>query len=176
MEFNELIVKRRSIRVYEPADIPTETLLQLAEAARMAPSWKNSQTARVYLAVSPEAKEAVSKALPSFNQVRSKDCAAYLVTGFVKGDSGYINGAPANEAGECWGAYDLGLHDAYMLLKAADLGLDSLIMGLRHADVLRAALSIPEDVQIMSVIAVGKRGGDPVMNERKPVTETVKVL
>lgn len=176
MEFMELIEKRRSMRVYEPAEVPTETLLELAEAARMAPSWKNSQTARTYMAVSPEAMAAVRDALPSFNQVRSANAVAYLVTGFVKGDSGYNAGAPANEVGDGWGAYDLGLHNAYMLLKASDMGLDTLIMGLRSADKLRAALSIPEDVQIMAVIAVGKRGGEPVMNERKTVEETVKVL
>lgn len=176
MDFMQLIEKRRSVRQYAAAQVSVEELLTLADAARMAPSWKNSQTARVYIAASAKAIAQVRDALPSFNSKRTENAAAYLVTGFVKGDSGFNQGEPANEGGDLWGAYDLGLHNAYMLLRAADMGLDTLIMGLRDEAKLRAALSVPDEVQIMSVIAVGKRSAEPLLNDRKPLTDTVTLL
>ena len=47
-------------------------------------------------------------------------------------------------------------------------------MGIRDADAIRTALSIPEDEEIMSVIAIGKRGTDPAAPRRKPLEEVVK--
>lgn len=169
MEFSQLIQSRRSVRAYQDAPIPKEALLELADAARMAPSWKNTQTARTYIASSPEMVSAVRAALPAFNQDSTAKASAYLVTGFVPGLSGYGAKGPSNELGDAWGAYDLGLHDAYLILKAADLGLDTLIMGLRDEQALRTALSIPAEVQIFSVIALGKRDGEPVFRPRKPL-------
>jgi nitroreductase len=43
MEFTELIAKRQSIRKYKDADVPDEALLEMIEAARIAPSGKNMQ-------------------------------------------------------------------------------------------------------------------------------------
>ncbi len=54
MEFKELIVERRSVRAYKDQPVDVELLKQIVEQAQMAPSWKNSQTARTYVAASPE--------------------------------------------------------------------------------------------------------------------------
>lgn len=43
MDFNQLVRTRRSIRAFEAADISTETLARLLEAARWAPSAGNLQ-------------------------------------------------------------------------------------------------------------------------------------
>ena len=45
MEFNELIVERRSVRAYKDQPVDVELLKKIVEQAQMAPSWKNSQTA-----------------------------------------------------------------------------------------------------------------------------------
>ena len=84
------------------------------------------------------------------------------------------SGEPANEIGNGWGAYDLGLHDAYLTLAASDAGYDTLIMGLRDTDAIRAALRIPENEEVMSVIAIGKRAADPSAPRRKELDEVVK--
>ena len=82
---------------------------------------------------------------------------------------------PDNEVGNGWGAYDLGLHDAYLILAAKDAGYDTLIMGLRDAEKIRTILSIPEEEEILSVIAIGKRGEEPALRPRKPLEEIVKI-
>ena len=171
MEFKQLIEARRSVRAFrEPAG--HDDLLDILALAGRAPSWKNSQTARTYL-VEGERTDAARAALPSFNQNSSKN-AALIVTTFITDISGYTQGAPDNDGGNFWGAYDLGLRDAYLVLAAKELGFDTLIMGLRDAETLRATLDIPQNEQIMSVIAVGRAADAPELRPRKPLDEVVR--
>ena len=173
MEFSDLILARRSIRSYADS-VENEDLVRILTAARQAPSWKNMQTSRCYVLETPETLEELrAGALPVFNRSSSAR-AALIVTSFVKDTVGFADGRPVNDAGNAWGAYDLGLHDAYLILAAKDAGYDTLIMGIRDADVLREKLSIPENEQIMSVIAVGKGGAEPTPRPRKPLEETVR--
>ena len=172
MEFQTLISKRRSVRKYESA--PThEELAAILGKAQMAPSWKNSQTTRWYVVESPEKHEQIRLALHVINQ-QKVDNTALIVSAYVRNVAGFTKGEPDNEVGNGWGAYDLGLHDAYFLLAAKDAGYDTLIMGLRDADAIRSALSIPEDEEILSVIAIGKRAEEPSLRPRKQLEEVVK--
>jgi nitroreductase len=43
MEFNEVIMKRRSIRKYKADDIPEEHIIEIIHSARIAPSGSNKQ-------------------------------------------------------------------------------------------------------------------------------------
>ena len=173
MEFRELITARRSIRKYEAAISP-EDLAAILRAAQQAPSWKNQQTSRSYAVVTPETLEDLrAAALPSFNRNSSAN-AALVVTTYVRDMVGFGDGTPVNEIGNGWGAYDLGLHDAYLILAAKNAGYDTLIMGIRDAEAIRAKLDIPADEEIMSVIAVGKRAEEPSPRPRKAPEEVMK--
>lgn len=173
MEFNELIIKRRSCRSYNEPLKSEEDIREIIKAGQYAPSWKNSQTGRYYVALSDEAINAVFESLPDYNQNSSRN-AAYIVTTFKKSISGY-SADGVSELGDIWGGYDLGLQNAYILLKATELGYDSLIMGLRDENKLREYFEIPEEEIVMSVIAIGKRKVDPQMRQRKDVDEILKV-
>ncbi len=173
MEFKELITVRRSVRSYESA-IEHDALVQILKEAQQAPSWKNQQTSRCYVVETPDTLEDLrAAALPSFNQ-NSSAHAALIVTTYVKDVVGFNDGTPVNEIGNGWGAYDLGLHDAYLTLAARNAGYDTLIMGIRDADGIRSKLNIPENEEIMSVIAIGKRSAEPSMRPRKELDEVVK--
>ena len=175
MEFKDLIASRRSVRQYA-SSIDREALEEILLEAQQAPSWKNQQTSRCYAAVTPEILEDVRAAcLPSFNQNSSKG-AALIVTTYVKNVVGFSDGAPVNEIGNGWGAYDLGLRDAYLILAAKNAGYDTLIMGIRDGQAIREKLSIPDDEEIMSVIAVGKGKGTPAPRPRKPLGEVARIL
>ena len=173
MEFQNLIQTRRSVRSYA-APAPHDDIAAILKAAQQAPSWKNLQTARCYVAETPTVLEALREAgLPEFNRKNSAN-AALIVTTYVKDTVGFTQGKPENEIGNGWGAYDLGLHDAYLILAASDAGYDTLIMGIRNAAALREALGIPDTEEVMSVIAIGKRATEPVARPRKALEETVK--
>ena len=176
MTFDELTQSRRSIRAYLP-DRPVDrsTVDEIMKAAQQAPSWKNSQTGRCYAVCSPEkVAEIRETCLPAFNQKNSRNAGALLVTTYVRGNAGFTAGEPVNELGDKWGAYDLGLQNAYLILKARDLGLDTLIMGMRDADLLREKLSIPDEEEIVSVIALGYRDGEPAVRPRFELDKVVK--
>ena len=173
MEFRELIRIRRSVRRFT-GGVDHDDLAAILNQARQAPSWKNQQTARCYAVETPEVLEALGDAaLPAFNRNSSRH-AALVVTTYVKNVVGFGAEGPENEIGNGWGAYDLGLHDAYLILAAKNLGYDTLIMGIRDAGVIREKLGIPENEEIMSVIAVGRAGENPGPRPRKELEETVK--
>jgi nitroreductase len=52
----------------------------MLSAANLAPSWKNSQTPRFYVATGKKSKNAVREALPEFNRKNSENASAYIVT------------------------------------------------------------------------------------------------
>ncbi len=178
MDFKETLETRRSIRSFD-ADkkVSKEQLEEMLTAAGMAPSWKNSQTARTFCVISEELVEKVKKeCLPEFNQRSSAGATALLVTAFVPGISGFDTntGTPVNEGGNGWGYYDLGMHDQNLLLAARAMGLGTLVMGIRDAKKLRELLQIPEEQEVVSVIAVGYPAAEAKMPPRKPLLEVVR--
>ena len=175
MELGKLMEIRRSVRAYDAArKVTKEQVEEVIRAAQLAPSWKNSQPGRYYAVLSDEALEKVrTRGLPEFNS-KSSAGAALIVATYVKGESGFMGTTPANEMGDAWGAYDLGLQNAYLVLRASELGLDTLIMGIRDADFLRAELNIPENEEVAAVIALGYRAQEPAFNPRKDLSEILK--
>ncbi len=173
MEFKDLINARNSIRGYECAP-SHEDIVAILKAAQRAPSWKNQQASRCYVVESPEKLESFRAAvLPPFN-CKNSTGAALIVTTYVKGVVGFDGDVPTNEIGNGWGAYDLGIHDAFLVLAASDAGYDTLIMGIRDSAKIREALCIPENEEIMSVIAIGKRAKEPALRPRKELEEVTK--
>lgn len=172
MEFDALIRERRSIRQYDAnRKAAAEQIREIVSAAQEAPSWKNSQTARYYAILSEEMLEQFAKTcLPERNAKKAEN-AALVVTTFVKDTAGFTQGKPDNECGNGWGFYDLGLHNALFLLKAKELGLDTLVMGLRDSDAIRSLLKIPESETVVSVIAVGYAAQPAVRPARKPLDD-----
>ena len=175
MEFKKLIDERRSVRKYS-GGIGREDLAEILKAAQRAPSWGNRQASRCYAVTTPETLEELREAaLPASNQNNSAN-AVLVVTTFERGVVGFRDGEPANEIGDGWGAYDLGLHDAYLVLAAKDMGYDTLIMGMRDSDAIRRIVGIPGNEEILSVIAIGKRAEDPSVRPRKEFDEVVRFV
>ena len=91
MEFTELMKERQSVRAYEDKPVDRALVEEIVRAAQLAPSWKNSQTGRYYVALSPDAQAKIRACLPAYNQKSSAN-AALIVTAYEKGISGF-NGA-----------------------------------------------------------------------------------
>ena len=171
---DDLFLTRRSIRNYEPGRTISEAQVrELLTAAQNAPSWANQQPSKYYVAISPEKHDAVLEMIGG-NKDRVINAPVFIVSTFEKSKSGFFRGNPANDAGELWGAYDNGLSNAYLVLKARDMGFDTLIMGMREANKLRELFAIPENEAILAVIALGYRAEEPNMPVHRPLDEVVK--
>lgn len=175
MELQNALETRRSIRKYQAKPVEPEKIRQMIQAAILAPSWKNSQVTRYYVAQSEEALQKVREALPEFNRNNTKDAPVLIVSTIVKGRSGYnVDGTASNELEDGWGCYDCGMQNMNLLLKATELGLGTLVMGIRDARKLKEVFEIPEEEIVVSVIGVGYADVDPEMPKRKSVDETAK--
>lgn len=173
MDFKQLIEERRSIRKYE-GPIPHEDLAAILTQAQQSPSWANLQAYKSYVVEDPELIQKVAeKGLPEGNRVRSAN-AVLIVSTYLRDTVSFSSGKQANEIGNGWAAYDLGLHDAYLILAAKNAGYDTLIMGIRYSDPLREILNIPDTEEVMSVIAVGKKAEEATPRPRKGLEEVVK--
>ena len=61
------------------------------------------------------------------------------------------------------------------ILKATELGLGTLVMGIRDGDKIREILNIADNEIIVSVISVGYPDIEPAMPKRKTVEDITKV-
>lgn len=176
MEFDQVIQKRRSIRRYLDKEVSQHDLEAMLDAARCAESWKNSQCARYHIVKSQDMlKKFKETCLPEFNRNNCANAPVLIVTTFVKDRSGFEkNGSPNNELQNGWGIYDSGLSNQNLILKATDLGLGTLVMGIRNEKAMRNLLDIPASEIILSVIAVGYPDIDPEMPKRQTNEEIAK--
>lgn len=176
MEFQELIEKRRTVRKYAGGNTVTkEDILAMVKAAQEAPSWKNSQTGRYYCIMDEtDVARFRQECLPEMNAGKCEN-AVLIISTFVHDRAGFQkDGTADNELGNGWGCYDLGLQNENLVLKAAELGFGSLIMGIRDADKIREFLDIPQEETVVAVIAVGVPGEQPGRPKRKEVGKIVK--
>ncbi|MGN1183035.1 MAG: nitroreductase family protein, partial [Faecalibacillus sp.] len=136
----------------------------------------NSQTPRYHVIKSKEMLKMFKETcLPEFNRKNCENAPVLVVSTFVKNRAGFErNGSPSNELQNGWGIYDTGLNNQNFILKATELGLGTLIMGIRDEKTIRSLLNIPENEMIISVIAVGYPDIDPEMPKRKSNEEIVK--
>ena len=172
--FDEVLTTRRSIRNYDATKKISEAeVRELLKAAQEAPSWANQQPSKYYVAISPEKLAAVQEMVGG-NKDRIKNAPVLIVSTFERGKSGFFGNTPTNEVGDGWGAYDNGLSNCYLVLKARAMGFDTLIMGMREADKLRELFAIPENESVMAVIALGYRAGEPRKPNHRPLDEIVK--
>ena len=166
MEFTQLVLERRSCRSYIDVQVKKEDIEDIIKCALLAPSWKNTETGRYYVALDQDTINEVYECLPDFNKSSSKN-AAYIIATFKKGLSG--------DGDDNWGSYDLGLQNSYLILRATELGYDTLIMGLRDEDRLRKLFNIPDDEIMLPVIAIGKKNGELQLRQRKTLSEVLVV-
>ena len=175
VSFDDVLATRRSIRDFDPSKEVTEAQVrEILTAAQDAPSWTNSQPSRYYVAISPDKADAVRELIGERNKQSTAGAPVFIVSTYARGLSGFFRGEKFNEIGDGWGAYDNGLSNSYLVMKARAMGLDTLIMGMRDSDALRVLLGIPENETVMAVIALGHRASDPIKPTRKPLDEIAK--
>ncbi|WP_308797607.1 nitroreductase family protein [Agromyces silvae] len=148
----DALVARWSPRAYDPtADVPTETLKTVFEAARWAPSANNVQPWRFVVARrGTEGFAKVHDALLGFNKTWA-DSAAVLVVNLAEVVDADGNPRP-------WARYDLGQAVAHLTVQAQHEGLHTHQMGGFDTARIRDAFELDDRLEVVSVTAIGVLG------------------
>ncbi len=170
MELQKCLETRKSIRKYKDTPVSKELLKEIIEAAILAPSWKNTQVSRYYVAMGEKKSEFSAKCLPTFNQNNTQDAPVLIVTTVVDGFSGYTQQGDTHLK-HGFSCFDNGLQVANLCLKATELGLGTLIMGIYKEAEIKEFFNIPDNETVVTVLGVGYPDIDPEAKPRKTVDE-----
>ena len=159
MDAQTCILTRRSVRKYTDQPVTHEELEKIVSLAAYAPSWKNTQISR-YLAIEdPAVRNTIAEeyCLPGANNPNIIKSAPLLVAQtFLKDRCGYNrDGTFTTDREDGWQYYDCGIAAQTFCLTAHDLGLATVIMGVFDRKRLQEYLEIPEDQELMALIALG---------------------
>jgi nitroreductase len=149
---HDIIANRWSPRAYDANKAVTqEQILSLLEAARWAPSCFGDEPWRFIVWDKNKDAAAWEKAFDCIvpgNQAWAKDAPVFVL---VCADTLFNHNQKPNR----WGGYDTGAAAVSLSLQATSLGLVTHQMGGFDGDKTRAAFNIPEQYDMMAMIAVG---------------------
>ena len=171
MELQTCIEQRRSVRKYKNQSVPRELIREIIKAATFAPSWKNSQVSRYYVAEG-NAKKELASYLGEFNGRNVQDAPVLIVSTVVNKRSGFTReGEYETHLKDGFQYYDCGMQSMNLCLKAYELGLATLVMGIYDEAAIRKLFDIDESPIIVAVTAVGYADGETSMPKRKSVDD-----
>lgn len=161
---NELILKNRSYRrFYEEVTISSEQLKAMVNNARLSPSGRNAQSFKYILSNTKEMNTRIFRYLAWAGYLKDWDGpeegerpSAYII---MLNDTGLSNNY----------FWDHGIAVQSILLTAVEQGFGGCIIASVQKEKLRHELSIPEQYEIIQVVALGKPKEEVVI---EPVPES----
>jgi len=173
MDILQNIASRRTIRRYNHRKVEPEKLKQVLEAARWAPSWKNSQCARVVIVEDAEIRKRIADSLQGNRSYAGAfEAPVILVICAEKGLSGYSASAPVTDKAE-WFMFDTGLYAQNLMLAAHHLGLGTVIIGYFNSNLVAREISLTQGYAVVALILLGYPAEQPQPPPRKPLEATV---
>ena len=168
MDLIEGIKGRRSVRKFQDKAVPHDVLEQVIDIAAYAPTWKNTQINR-YVAIEGRDKiDYIAKEYAPFNLKTLSNTPLLIAQTFVKNRSGFErDGSYTTDREGGWQMYDCGIGAQTLALAAHEAGLGTVIMGIFDRIGLEKYLEIPEDQELIALIAVGYPDEEPVAPRRK---------
>ncbi len=162
MDIFQVFRDRRSIRKYKDTPVEPDKLLQVLEAARLAPSWKNLQCWRFLVINDQDRKRALLEAFPVDNPGFRAIVTAPIVIVVCAdpSESGFENGIEYYIA-------DTAIAFEHICLAAHALGLGTCWMGWFDEAALKSALAIPNPFRVVGMTPLGYPDQEPKARPRK---------
>lgn len=176
MDTMECILARRSIRNFTEESVDHMLLEQVIAKAAYAPTWKNTQISRYIIIEDPAIRAEISeKYTASISNARTiKHAPIVVAQTFIKSRSGFErDGSYSTDRKEGWQYYDCGIAAQTFCIAAHDLGFGTVIIGIFDRKGLEKFLQVPEEQELMALIAVGYAAQIPNAPKRKTVEELV---
>lgn len=146
MDFLKLAKDRYSVRSFRPEPITEKELDLILEAGRVAPTARNFQPQRIFVAKSEESRRKLASVCKF-----TFDAPTVLVIGYDKERSWKNKLMPPYNSGET----DAAIVTTHMMLMAASLGIGSCWVGYFNSDDVKNALGLPENVVVTALLPVG---------------------
>lgn len=169
------IKTRRSVRKYTDQPVGDELLLELLEAARLAPSGNNTQPWRFIIVRDPETKGALAKA--DHDQKWMEAAPVFIVA--VADISCRIKepGLFLDEESSPFALKqiirDTAIAVDHLTLEIENAGLATCWTAWFKQKDVRPLLAIPEDKFVVAILPVGYPGETPPARPRRPMEEIV---
>jgi nitroreductase len=165
MDFFDLIQKRHSVRSYRPDPVEDEKLMQVLEAARLAPTAANRQPFGLVVAHTADRKGELGQVYgrPWFVQAPLVIAACGISSqGWTRPLDGF-NALPV----------DIGIVMDHLTLAAAALGLGTCWIANFNTSIARWVFGLPEGVEPLILTPLGYPDDQPQEKLRKPLSELI---
>jgi len=175
MDLMQAIKGRRSIRKYKSTPVSDETVGEVLEAARWAPSWANTQCWRFVVVRDAALKEKLAATLkPETNRAALgiRTAPVVIVACAELGRSGFYRGEMSTDKGD-WFMFDTALAMHNLTLAAHAAGLGTVHVGLFDAREAARILEVPAGVAVVDMTPLGYPDEEPKGPGRKELSEIV---
>jgi len=168
MNVKDVIYQRKSIRKYQNKEIPEEIINELLDAARRAPSAKNTQSHKYYVV---KDKKTLKKLKENgvFKQPFVNDASLIIVC--CANPKLYPPSVDVDDTPQNYALTDLSIASSFMVLRAEELGLGSVFVAWVYRDKLRETLNIPKEYIIPFVLPIGYPAENPAPRSRKELKD-----
>ncbi len=163
MTVKDAIYKRKSIRSYLDKQIPIEILEEVLDAGRLAPSGRNGQEWKFIVSNDKTHKSAIVQSC--HNQKCSEEAPVTIVLCSLIDTI-----MPCKQS---QGTVNCSIAASFMMLRATELGLGTVLLGHFDADKIKSALDIPSDYTPVAILLLGhpnEQGRDRV---RKALSDII---
>lgn len=159
----EGIRSRRSIRQFKPDDVDDRIIRQIIEMGTWAPSGLNNQPWRFVIVRDEDLRNEIAQQTRYGHIIRN---APVCIAVFLDNGASYDRVKDIQAVGACI---------QNMLLAIHDLGLGGVWLGeiLRNRDKVEKILQVPEDCELMAVVAIGHPAEANGEGTRKPIDEVI---
>lgn len=152
------IKERWSPRAFSGEPVQKSDIMALLEAARYAPSCFNEQPWRFIVADEETSLNKTRSVLTPSNQVWANSAPVLIMILSKKTFT-------ANGKDNYWHMFDAGTAWGYLSLEAQRRNLITHAMGGFSRNSARTAFDIPEDYDIITIVAVGRYGNKEALNQ-----------
>lgn len=152
MEFDKVLNERFSVREYKDIPVEEEKIQAVLESVRLAPTAKNSQPHKIFVAKTKEALEKMD--LITTNRFGAP------VAMLICGDSEKACILKSN--GRNFMEVDASIVETYMMLKATDLGLSTCWIGRINNEKVYEVLNLPKNLVPLGILIMGYKSDSAV--------------
>ena len=166
MEFNEVILRRHSIRTFSKQPVEPEKLQRILETANLAPSAGNLQAYEIYVVTNAKKRDGLSCAALAQDYVAVAPVALVFCT-----HPELTEGRYTERGTRLYTVQDATIACTFAMLAATDLELGTVWVGTFDEKVVRLIIGAPESQIPVVILAIGYPGEFPDQHPRRPLDE-----